>query len=117
MATKKTEKLLTDKCTVRINGIPCVIGGDTFEEMIDEFAEARNLCYRCHYDIRTLQQTVDSYTAVAEAAKALRKLIPEFATTLKPRLNPGVVESEDKSNTTQVYQIMHEVMGKCEETE
>lgn len=116
MASKKTEKLLTDKCTVRISGIPCVIGGDTLEEIMDEFTEARNLCYRCHYDVRTLQQTVDSYTAVAEAAKALRKLVPEFATTFKPELNPEVVKSEDKSNTTSVYQIMLEVTGKCEET-
>lgn len=110
MAKKKAE-LLTNKCTVRIRGIPCVIEGDTLEEMLDEFTEVRNICFRCNYDISEIQRRIESLTAAASTAKALSKVgLPG----LRPVLEVGAAEAEragGETNTSTIEQITEQVLG------
>lgn len=110
MAKKKEKKLLKNKCVVSICGIHCVIEGNTIEEILDEFTEVRNICFRCGYDTMKIQQSVEVRTAIAGVASSLNKI---GLSGLRPVLDDGALEAEKATGgeTTTIEQITEQVLG------
>ena len=110
MAKKKGKKLLKKKCIVSICGIQCVIEGNTIEEILDEFTEVRNICFRCGYDTTKIQQSVEVRAAIAGVASSLNKI---GLSGFRPVLDDGALEAEKAAGgeTTTIEQITEEVLG------